>query len=161
VYRSCRVPNAGPDLAPTSEPTRDGIPCIPWRQQQSAKHSSRSAKTLNPMTHQQPAMMMATARRASRNRSSARRKQIRPLSAAQQTTGDVLLISIRPLNVGPTLTTYQAGRDGFRPLPHRRDNDPSKRKANVCGDCHRMPASGQHNTPARRTLDLARAYDRF
>jgi YVTN family beta-propeller protein len=38
-------------------------------------------------------------------------------------------------------------RDGFRLFHIDGDNDPSKRKPNVCGDCHRMPFLVSTDTP--------------
>ncbi len=57
----------------------------------------------------------------------------------------------------------QRARDGFRLFHIDGDNDPSKPKANVCGDCHRMPHLVSTNTPGTG-MDAPTwrgAYDRF
>ena len=57
----------------------------------------------------------------------------------------------------------QRARDGFELFHILGDNDPSKRRPNVCGDCHRMPYWVSTNTPGTG-MDAPTwrgAYDRF
>ena len=57
----------------------------------------------------------------------------------------------------------QKAEDGFDLFHIKGDNDPTKRKPNVCGDCHRMPFWVSTNTP-RSGMDTPTwrgAYDRF
>jgi YVTN family beta-propeller protein len=53
--------------------------------------------------------------------------------------------------------------DGFELFHILGDNDPTKKKPNVCGDCHRMPFLVSTNTPltGMETPTWRGAYDRF
>ncbi len=62
-----------------------------------------------------------------------------------------------------TSEVTQRARDGFRLFHIDGDNDPTKRRPNVCGDCHRMPHLVSTNTPGTG-MDAPTwrgAYDRF
>ncbi len=57
----------------------------------------------------------------------------------------------------------QRARDGFELFHILGDNDPSKRRPNVCGDCHRLPFLVSTNTPGTG-MDAPTwrgAYDRY
>ena len=57
----------------------------------------------------------------------------------------------------------ERAQDGFELFHIKGDNDPSRRTANVCGDCHRMPFWVSTNTPGTG-MDAPTwrgAYDRF
>ena len=88
------------------------------------------------------------------------------LSAAQRDDMATFLLSVPypPAQRRPyTSEVTQRARDGFRLFHIDGDNDPSKLKANVCGDCHRMPHLVSTNTPGTG-MDAPTwrgAYDRF
>jgi YVTN family beta-propeller protein len=62
-----------------------------------------------------------------------------------------------------TSEVTERARKGFELFHILGDNDPSKPKANVCGDCHRMPHLVSTNTPGTGmdTPTWRGAYDRF
>ena len=88
------------------------------------------------------------------------------LSAAQRDDMATFLLSVPypPAQRRPyTSEVTQRARDGFRLFHIDGDNDPSKPKANVCGNCHRMPHLVSTNTPGTG-MDAPTwrgAYDRF
>lgn len=88
------------------------------------------------------------------------------LAAAQRDDMATFLLSVPypPAQRRPyTSEVTQRARDGFRLFHIDGDNDPSKPKANVCGNCHRMPHLVSTNTPGTG-MDAPTwrgAYDRF
>ncbi len=88
------------------------------------------------------------------------------LSAAQRDDMATFLLGVPypPAQRRPyTSELTQRARDGFRLFHIDGDNDPSKPKANVCGNCHRMPHLVSTNTPGTG-MDAPTwrgAYDRF
>ena len=88
------------------------------------------------------------------------------LSAAQRDDMAAFLLSVPypPAQRRPwdSVVTERA-RDGFRLFHIDGDNDPSKARPNVCGNCHRMPHLVSTNTPGTG-MDAPTwrgAYDRF
>ena len=88
------------------------------------------------------------------------------LSAAQRDDMAQFLLCVPypPAQRRPyTSEVTKRARDGFRLFHIDGDNDPSKPKANVCGNCHRMPHLVSTNTPGTG-MDAPTwrgAYDRF
>lgn len=88
------------------------------------------------------------------------------LSAAERDDMATFLLSVPypPAQRRPyTSEVTQRARDGFRLFHIDGDNDPSKPRANVCGNCHRMPHLVSTNTPGTG-MDAPTwrgAYDRF
>ena len=93
-------------------------------------------------------------------------KKVGRLSAAQRDDMAKYLLTVPfpPAQRRPyTSEVTQRARDGFQLFHIDGDNDPSKPKPNVCGDCHRMPHLVSTNTPGTG-MDAPTwrgAYDRF
>ncbi len=93
-------------------------------------------------------------------------KKVGRLSAAQRDDMAKYLLTVPfpPAQRRPyTSEVTQRARDGFQLFHVDGDNDPSKPKPNVCGDCHRMPHLVSTNTPGTG-MDVPTwrgAYDRF
>lgn len=93
-------------------------------------------------------------------------QKIGRLSAAQRDDMATFLLTVPypPAQRRPyTSEVTQRARDGFQLFHIDGDNDPSKPKPNVCGDCHRMPHLVSTNTPGTG-MDAPTwrgAYDRF
>ena len=93
-------------------------------------------------------------------------KKVGRLSAAQRDDMAKYLLTVPfppALRRPYTSEVTQRARDGFQLFHVDGDNDPSKPKPNVCGDCHRMPHLVSTNTPGTG-MDVPTwrgAYDRF
>ena len=88
------------------------------------------------------------------------------LTAAQRDDMATFLLAVPfpPAQRRPyTSEVTQRARDGFQLFHIDGDNDPSKPKPNVCGDCHRMPHLVSTNTPGigMDAPTWRGAYDRF
>jgi YVTN family beta-propeller protein len=149
----------------------DGIPGDPFGGNNSANiHSSvppnsepdDPASSIRHLIDGGLASTMAFADESSRNDEN----KVGQLSAAHRDDMATFLLSVPypPAQRRPyTSEVTQRARDGFRLFHIDGDNDPSKRKANVCGDCHRMPHLVSTNTPGTG-MDAPTwrgAYDRF
>lgn len=88
------------------------------------------------------------------------------LTAAQRDDMAAFLLSVPypPAQRRPfTSEVTRRARDGFKLFHIDGDNDPTKARPNVCGDCHRMPHLVSTNTPGSG-MDAPTwrgAYDRF
>ncbi len=93
-------------------------------------------------------------------------KKVGRLSAAERDDMATYLLTVPfpPAQRRPyTSEVTQRAREGFQLFHIDGDNDPSKIKPNVCGDCHRMPHLVSTNTPGTG-MDAPTwrgAYDRF
>ena len=93
-------------------------------------------------------------------------KKVGRLSAVQRDDMAKYLLTVPfpPAQRRPyTSEVTQRARNGFQLFHIDGDNDPSKPKPNVCGDCHRMPHLVSTNTPGTG-MDAPTwrgAYDRF
>ena len=149
----------------------DGIPGDPYGGNNSANiHSSvppnsdtdDPASSIRHLIDGGLASTMAFTDASSRNNEN----KVGQLSAAQRDDMATFLLSVPypPAQRRPyTSEVTQRARDGFRLFHIDGDNDPSKPKANVCGDCHRMPHLVSTNTPGTG-MDAPTwrgAYDRF